>query len=149
MTIGNLLGGRLADSGPLRAVLILMPALILALALLALVAKSAAGLWIGLFLVGVVTTAVSPAIQTRLMDVAGESQTLAAATNHAALNIGNSLGAALGAAVIAGGLGYVAPTWVGVALATGGLIVALVSAGLQRRYGTPTGSIRLTRAPAT
>ncbi len=42
------------------------------------------------------------------MNVAGDSQTLAAAVNHASLNIGNSIGAALGGVVVAAGLGYLA-----------------------------------------
>ena len=74
----------------------------------------------------------SAGIPARLMDVAGESQTLAAAINHSSLNIGNSLGAALGAAVIAAGLGYVAPTWVGVALAVAGFLLAVVAVVVER-----------------
>ena len=36
--------------------------------------------------------ALAPVLQTRLMDVAGEAQTLAAASNHAAFNAANALG---------------------------------------------------------
>jgi DHA1 family inner membrane transport protein len=67
------------------------------------------------------------------MDVAGESQTLAAAANHSALNLGNSLGAALGGAVIAAGFGYLAPTWVGLLLCVPGAALALWGALLSRR----------------
>jgi DHA1 family inner membrane transport protein len=42
------------------------------------------------FGVGVVSSALSPSIQTRLMDVAGDNQSIAAALNHSALNIGNA-----------------------------------------------------------
>jgi DHA1 family inner membrane transport protein len=83
------------------------------------------GLLIGVFLVGGSAQALAPAIQTRLMDVAEDSQTIAAAVNHSALNIGNSLGAALGGAVIAAGLGYVAPTWLGLGLCVPGVAFAL------------------------
>lgn len=133
MTIGNLLGGRLADRGALRAVFVLLGSMVVALVLLALVAAWAPGLYVGLFLVGAMAGACGPAIQTRLMDVAGDSQTLAAALNHSGLNIGNSLGAALGGAVIAAGLGFVAPTWVGVVLAACGLLIATASALVERR----------------
>jgi DHA1 family inner membrane transport protein len=44
------------------------------------------------FFVGVVSSALSPSIQTRLMDVAGDNQSIAAALNHSALNIGNATG---------------------------------------------------------
>ena len=53
------------------------------------------------------------------------SQTLAAAVNHSALNLGNSLGAFLGGVVIAAGLGYLAPTWVGLLLCVPGVALAL------------------------
>ena len=54
-------------------------------------------------------------LQLRLMDVAGEAQTLGAAMNHASLNVANALGAWLGGLVIAAGYGYRAPALVGVA----------------------------------
>ena len=45
-------------------------------------------------------------LQMRLMQVAGNAQTLGAALNHASLNIANALGAWLGGLVVAAGLGY-------------------------------------------
>jgi len=140
MTIGNFVGGRLADRGAMRAVLLLFPVLIAVLVALALTSWSPVGLVVFVLLVGAAAAAVSPPIQTRLMDVAGESQTLAAAINHSSLNLGNALGAALGAAVIAAGLGFVAPTWVGAGLAVAGLLLAGVSALVERRgrSGQPT-----------
>lgn len=133
MTVGNLAGGRLADRGAMRAVLRLFPPFILVLVLLGLTAQWPAALAVCVFLVGALSSALSPAIQTRLMDVAGDSQTLAAAINHSALNIGNSLGAALGAAVIAAGWGFLAPTWVGVGLGVAGLGLAILSWSVGRR----------------
>jgi DHA1 family inner membrane transport protein len=67
------------------------------------------------------------------MDVAGESQTLAAAVNHSALNIGNALGAFLGGAVIAAGWGYLAPTWVGLLMCVPGAALALAGTAVSRR----------------
>ncbi|WP_309712865.1 MFS transporter [Pseudolysinimonas sp.] len=126
MTLGNFFGGRLADRGALRAVFLCFALLVAALLGLALTAPTIPGLFTGLFAVGFASAAISPAIQTRLMDVAGDSQTLAAAANHSALNIGNSIGALLGGAVIAAGLGYVAPTWVGLALCLPGILFAVL-----------------------
>lgn len=150
MTVGNFAGGRMADSGAMRAVLALFPPLILSMLLLALLAAQPVALFALLFAVGAFSSAISPAIQTRLMDVAGDSQTLAAALNHSALNIGNFLGAALGGAVIAAGLGYAAPSWVGVALAIAGLVLALLSRSVDRRSRlrseVPVGTSGTTRA---
>ena len=67
------------------------------------------------------------------MDVAGDGQSLAAAINHASLNIGNSLGALLGGVAIAAGLGYLAPTWIGFVLSLAGVTLAVVALLLQRR----------------
>jgi DHA1 family inner membrane transport protein len=132
MTLGNFFGGFLADRGALRAVIGLFVVLAATLLLLALTSPTIPGLFGGLFAVGIAASALSPAIQTRLMDVAGDSQTLAAAVNHSALNLGNSLGAFVGGAVIAAGWGYVAPTWVGLALCAPGLVFAVLG-GLVTR----------------
>ncbi|MCB2413781.1 MFS transporter [Demequina sp. TTPB684] len=136
-TIGILGGGRLADRGAVRAIFLLFGALAISLTFLGLTAHTVPGLLIGVFLVGGSAQALAPAIQTRLMDVAGDSQTLAAAVNHSALNIGNSLGAALGGAVIAAGLGYVAPTWLGLALCVPGSVFALAGWMVTRRQSQP------------
>jgi MFS transporter, DHA1 family, inner membrane transport protein len=84
-------------------------------------------------LVGFVSSVLSPTIQTRLMDVAGDNQSIAAAMNHSALNIGNSLGAFLGGIVIAVGWGFTAPAWTGAVLAVAGLLIALVSYRVEAR----------------
>ena len=84
------------------------------------------------FLVGTLG-ALGPALQVRLMDVAGEAQTLAAALNHSAFNAANALGAWLGGMAVLWGWGWASTGWVGVALALGGLAVFAASAALQRR----------------
>ena len=86
-----------------------------------------------LFGIGATGSAVAPALQTRLMDVAHDAQTLAAALNHSALNIGNATGAWVGGVVIAAGFGYTAPAAAGALLAGAGLLVLTASALLQRR----------------
>ncbi|MUM02169.1 MFS transporter [Mycolicibacterium sp. CBMA 334] len=122
MVVGNLIGGRLADISVIRALYLSLGALA-ALPLL--------------FGVGVAGSAVGPALQTRLMDVAHDAQTLAAALNHSALNVGNATGAWVGGLVIAAGLGYTAPAAAGAVLAVGGLLVFTLSVTLQRRTSTP------------
>jgi DHA1 family inner membrane transport protein len=67
------------------------------------------------------------------MDVAGDARTIAAALNHSAFNIGNSIGAALGGAVIAAGFGFKAPGWLGIVLALLGVLMTMVSYGAERR----------------
>lgn len=133
MTLGNFLGGRLADGGTTRAQFIAFAGLAASLTLVGLVGGTQVGAAIGTFAVGFTAAALSPIVQTRLMDVAGDSQTLAAALNHSALNLGNALGAFLGGLVVAAGLGYLAPAWVGLALAAGGVVLAVVGVLVARR----------------
>jgi DHA1 family inner membrane transport protein len=78
--------------------------------------------WLASLNVMLVGTAVAlgPPLQIRLMDVAGDAQTLAAALNHSAFNLANALGAWLGGITIAAGLGWTSTGWVGM-LALGGL----------------------------
>jgi MFS transporter, DHA1 family, inner membrane transport protein len=77
--------------------------------------------------------ALVPALQTRLMDVAADAQTLAASLNHSAFNVANALGAWLGGLAISAGHGWSSTGWVGTVLALCGLGVFAVSAVLQAR----------------
>ncbi|MDH6199319.1 DHA1 family inner membrane transport protein [Mycobacterium frederiksbergense] len=133
MVVGNLIGGRLADASVTRALYLSMGALAVLLAAFSVGSHSPWTALPLLFGVGVAGSAVGPALQTRLMDVAHDAQTLAAALNHSALNIGNATGAWVGGLVIAAGLGYTAPAAAGAVLAAAGLLVFTVSVALQRR----------------
>lgn len=135
MTIGNIVGGALADKDLRFWLYVGLVALAVASIGLALTAQWIVSLVLFAFLVAFCGAALSPSIQTRLMDVAEDNQSIAAALNHSALNIGNSLGAFLGGLAIAAGLGLVAPAWVGALLALGGLIVAVISYRVEDRSG--------------
>lgn len=132
MTVGNFVGGALADRSVRRTMYAFFGVMIAALLLLAFSAETLPGLLIGVFLVGGAASALSPTIQTRLMDVAHDSQSIAAALNHSALNLGNALGAYLGGVVVAAGLGYVAPVWVGLGLSVLGVALAAVTFAIDR-----------------
>ena len=135
MTLGNIVGGRLADWSVRRSMYLFFTILAAALVLLGLTAASPVGLLAGVFLVGGASAALSPTIQARLMDVARDSQSIAAALNHSALNVGNSLGALFGGFAIAAGLGYVAPVWIGLVLTLVGIALAVGSYALDRARG--------------
>lgn len=133
MVTGNLVGGRLADGSVVRALYLSLGVLSAALAVFVLASHNPWTALPVLFAIGAAGSAVAPALQTRLMDVAHDAQTLAAALNHSALNIGNATGAWVGGLVIAAGLGYTAPAAAGAVLALAGLLVLTVSVLLQRR----------------
>jgi DHA1 family inner membrane transport protein len=131
MTAGNLFIPRFADRAlmPTAGMLLVGTAVVLALYPLA-----AGNFWtvtLDVFLIGV-GGALATVLQTRLMDVAGDAQSLAAALNHSAFNVANALGPLLGGMAIAAGLGLTSTGYVGCALALAGLAVWGLSARLSR-----------------
>jgi DHA1 family inner membrane transport protein len=132
MTIGTLVCAKAADVA-------LMPAagitLLFGAGALALYAPAAPHLWAILPVVLLIGCGggLSTILQTRLMDVAEEAQTLAAALNHSAFNTANAIGPWLGGLAIAGGFGLPSTGWVGTALALGGFAIWALSWALDRR----------------
>jgi len=135
--VGTALGGRLADLALFRSLFATLVALLVLLALVALTSPWAPALFVGVFLVSIAASSLAICLQMRLMETAGDAQMLGAALNHSALNMANALGAWLGGLVIAGGLGYRAPSVVGAGLAAAGLIPLAASAVLRRRNRRP------------
>ena len=122
MVTGNLVGSRLADHALMPTIGGLLLWAVLVLGAFVFAAEHVATAAIGTFLIGTIV-AIGPALQIRLMDVAGEAQTLAAALNHSAFNMANALGAWLGGVAISAGLGWTSTGWVGALLAIAGLAV--------------------------
>jgi DHA1 family inner membrane transport protein len=133
MVVGNLLGGRMADRSVVRSLYAAIIVLAVMLGVFVVASHNPYTAVLLLFGIGAGGGAIGPALQTRLMDVAADAQTLAAALNHSALNIANASGAWIGGLVIAAGLGYTAPAAAGAVLAVVGLAVLTVSVELQRR----------------
>ncbi|MGW4483756.1 MFS transporter [Amycolatopsis sp. NPDC004368] len=133
MTVGNYLGGRLADRALMPSLYGAMLSLAVVLGIFTLTAQSKVGAAITIFFVGVAGFMIGPMMQTRIMQKAGGTPSLVSAAVQSAFNIANSIGAYLGGLVIAGGLGLVAPNWVGASLAVVGLSIAAVSGTIDRR----------------
>jgi DHA1 family inner membrane transport protein len=132
MNVGNIIGSRLADislKGTIGWSMVFYTVVMLAFALFAHIPVM---LYITVFLVGC-GFAPGPALQTRLMDVAADAQTLAAASNHSAFNIANALGAWMGGLVITWGWGFAATGYVGAFLSLLGLGVFLASIALEKK----------------
>ena len=140
MVIGTWVAGELADWSIYRSLLI--GSVGMGAVLLLFWAVAPYGWWAlpAVLLITVLGSVLVVNLQLRLMDVAGEAQTLGAAMNHASLNVANALGAWLGGLVIAAGHGYRAPALVGVALSVGGLLVILASAAVHVRGRTSRAS---------
>ena len=132
MNVGNVVGSKLADIALMGTIGGMLVFNIVVMTLFSLTAASPWMLCLTSFLIGC-TFAAGPAIQTRLMDVAADGQTLAAASMHSAFNIANALGAWLGGLAIAWGYGYAATGYVGAFLSFIGLFVFAASVLLERR----------------
>ncbi|MFF8325778.1 MFS transporter [Rhodococcus qingshengii] len=133
MVAGNFVGGYLADRALMKGLFLSMGSLVVILAVFVIAVRNPYTALVFVFLIGLAGSSMVPGLQTRLMDVAEDAQTLAASLNHAALNIANAFGAWIGGVVIAAGYGYTAPAAVGSLLAVAGLVVLAVAVILQRR----------------
>lgn len=130
MTAGNLLVPRFADRALMATAGYL---LVWSAAVLGLYTIAAHSLWaVTLDVVAIgFGGALATVLQTRLMDVAGEAQSLAAALNHSAFNVANALGPWLGGMAIAAGFGWTSTGWVGSGLALCGLVLWALSSWLS------------------
>ncbi len=131
--VGNIVGGRIADRSVMGSIYAVLAGTVLILAVYAWGVQYKAGAVILVFLVGAIGSALTPALQTRLLDVSPGAASLASSLNHAALNMANALGAMAGGLVIAWGWGFRSPAIVGAVLALLGLGIALLSGALDRR----------------
>jgi len=132
MTTGNIVVSRFADRGLMRTAGLV---LVWSAVMLAILPATAGNVWtlaLNVFLIGM-GGSLAIVLQTRLMDVAGDSQSLAAALNHSAFNFANALGPFLGGLAIAAGYGWTSTGWVGSLLALGGLALWSASMVVERR----------------
>jgi len=127
MVFGNWVAGMLVDWSQ-RASLMGSPVgLVVALLLTWVLAPHGWVALVGVFSVTTVGSVLALALMMRLIDSAGEAQTLGAALSHAALNSGNALGAWLGGVTIAAGFDYRSPLLVGALSSVAGFVVLVVA----------------------
>ncbi|HEY4578078.1 MAG TPA: MFS transporter [Yaniella sp.] len=130
---GTWFGGRLSDRNLELGILLSLVMIAATLAAFYVTSNHPVLGVINFGLVGFFGSSLVPSLQIRLMDVAGDAQTLAAALNHSALNMANASGAAIGGAVIAAGFSYSAPALAGMALALAAIILWIPTFLLRRR----------------
>ncbi len=140
-TIGNSLGGRLADWSLDGATKIILAALALTMLVLPLALATQTGAAIGMVVWGAAAFGIVPPVQMRVMQAAAQAPGLASSVNVGAFNLGNALGAALGGLVIGQGFGYAAVPLVGAALAAGGLALVWIGNAGRRAAVTAPSSI--------
>jgi DHA1 family inner membrane transport protein len=132
MIIGSLVGGRLGDWDPNKGLIVCFAFMVASYAIYVPASTLPVTAIAGTVLLGS-GLALGTVMQIRLMDVAGDAQTLAASLNHSAFNVANALGAWAGGAVIAAGSGLAAPMWLAVGFTVAGLALVAVSSVVERR----------------
>ncbi len=133
MVAGTFLGGRLSDINVEGSILGALVAMVLMLGAFYFTSTVAPLAIVNFGLVAMSGSVMTINLQTRLMDVAGKAQNLAASMNHSALNLANAAGAAVGGAVISAGYSYSAPALAGVGMALCGIAVFIPTYLLRRR----------------
>ncbi|MBP2000773.1 DHA1 family inner membrane transport protein [Paenibacillus shirakamiensis] len=100
VTLGNLLGGRLADWKLMPSLIINFTVIAVLLSLLTVALPNPYTAVVAVFLWGVAAFGIMPGVQVRIMNLAHEAPLLASTSSHSALNLGNAGGAFLGGLVI-------------------------------------------------
>ncbi|MGW5093078.1 MFS transporter [Streptomyces nodosus] len=146
-TIGNLLGGRLADHSLRGTLFGGLASLGVVLALFPLLMSTRWGAALAVTLLGTAAFATGSPLQMTVMEKASAAPSLASSANQAAFNLANAGGAWIGGVALALGLGVTSPALAGAALAVLGLAVAGVAYTVDRRRGeAPAGRERVVAA---
>lgn len=139
-TIGNLLGGRLADRALRPALLGGLGALAVVLLLFTVTLHARWSAALTVVLLGVAAFAAGSPMMMLVMEKARHAPALASAANQAAFNLANAGGAWLGGVVLAHGLGYTAPAVAGAGLAVIGVGIATAGGLWERRAAGGSGA---------
>ncbi|ETW12230.1 major facilitator transporter [Roseivivax marinus] len=133
-TFGNEIAGRLASWSRMGGTLVLLSGMVATTLLYAAVMGNWPLMVLSILLLGSTAGLVVP-LQMRLMDVAGEAQTLAAALNHAAFNFANALGPFAAGLALSAGMGWSATGLVGATLSALGIVVLAIAWTDGKRQG--------------
>jgi DHA1 family inner membrane transport protein len=132
-TVGNLLGGRLADHSMRRTLFGGLLSLVAVLALFPVLMSTAWSAALAVALLGMAAFVTGSPLNLMVMEKASSAPSLASSANQAAFNLANAGGACIGGLALAAGFGVTSPALVGAALAVLGLGVASVAYAVDRR----------------
>jgi DHA1 family inner membrane transport protein len=133
LTVGNLLGGRLADWRLMPSVMGLFVSLVPVLLLFRAVRHDEIAAVTVMVVWGALVFALVAPLQLRVVGEATEAPNLASTLNQGAFNLGNATGAWLGGVVVAAGYGYGVLPLLGAAVAVAALGLTVVSYLMERQ----------------
>ena len=140
LTVGSILGGKLADSRLLASLVGMALATVLIVALFSQTSHSVIPAAITLFLWGTTAFALCPILQLLIIDQAHEAPNMGSTLNQSAFNLGNAGGAWIGGLVVGSGVNLAELPWTGAAVAMLTLLTALFYIYLQRRHAQTVGA---------
>lgn len=134
VTLGNVVGGKLADWNLNKALKIIFIVFILYFILLYFVQMNSILMVAGIFFFGLIGFSMSPSLQFKSTLISQDAPTLASTLNQSAFNLGNALGGFIGGVVVTNlpiaSLSLIAPI-----LTVIGLIFLLVSIRVEKKEG--------------
>ncbi|MFC8345206.1 MFS transporter [Streptomyces sp. NPDC057280] len=135
-TVGNLVGGRLADHAMRATLFGGLVSLVVVLGAFPLLMSTPVSAAVAVVLLGVAAFVTGSPLQLMVMEKASSAPSLASSANQAAFNLANAGGAWIGGLALAAGFGTTSPALAGAVLAVLGLGVAATAAMVDRRRAT-------------
>jgi DHA1 family inner membrane transport protein len=143
LTLGNVVGGKLADRALMPSLAGILVALALVMAVFAKTSHAAVPAAVTVFVWGIAAFATVPPLQMRVVEKASHAPHLASTLNIGAFNVGNAAGAWLGGLALTHGAKLDALPWVAAVVTVAALTVTLFAAYLDAK------SRRRVREPQT
>jgi len=137
LTIGNLIGGRLADRNQMATVIGGFVGLIAVLALLCFVSRAEIPTIMLMTLWGALAFALVSPLQIWVLEAATDAPNLASTLNQGAFNLGNAAGAWLGGMALTAGVGYARLPIIGAGVAALGLLLVLTAQNRRLDLSVP------------
>ncbi|MDB5992515.1 MAG: arabinose transporter permease, partial [Herbaspirillum sp.] len=131
LTIGNTVGGKLADRALMPSLMAILAVLIIVMAVFAKTSHSQIAAAVTIFVWGVAAFATIPPLQMRVVEKAAAAPNLASTLNIGAFNLGNAAGAWLGGLVIGQGYTLDMLPWVAAAVTVAALGVTWFAARIE------------------
>lgn len=132
VTLGNIVGGKLADWNLNKALKIIFSVFILYFILLYFVQMNGLLMVAGVFFFGLIGFSMSPSLQYKSTLISQDAPTLASTLNQSAFNLGNALGAFIGGVVVTNlpvaSLSLVAPILTAI-----GLIFLFINVAVEKK----------------
>jgi DHA1 family inner membrane transport protein len=149
LTLGNVVGGKLADRSLMPSLMGVLLALAAVMAVFVKTSHFPVAAAVTVFVWGIAAFATVPPLQMRVVEKARHAPNLASTLNIGAFNVGNAGGAWLGGLALTHGLKLDALPWVAMVVALVAFAVTLVAARLDggKRAGGAQGAAEPQRVP--